>query len=168
MEGITEGVIGSEAYITQGTGHSAIFHHETNECNNADFVLTSTGHGAFLTSMANECKNADFASSTGHSAFSEGTGDPMDGIVASQDYCETSERQVRGFQPYTWPNKENMYLVWNTCPDRYLENLYLLGMAWVQKVQHIARLTLNSPTGPVCKYFSELFLLAPLISNKQC
>ena len=39
--------------------------------------------------------------------------------------------------------------------QRYLENLYLLGMAWVRKVQHIARLTLNSPTGPVWPTYLE-------------
>ena len=44
---------------------------------------------------------------------------------------------------------------WDTSCHRYLENLYLLGMAWVRRVRHVARLTWNSPTGPVWPTYLE-------------
>ena len=43
----------------------------------------------------------------------------------------------------------------DTMWQRYLENLYLLGMAWVRKVRHFARLTLNSKEGPFWPTYIE-------------
>lgn len=103
----------------------------------------------------NECKDADFTTSAGHSVIidnvkTEGT-DLMDGLVASIKSCEINGKvtKFRAYIPPSWPIKQDMYVGMNTTPERYLENMYLLGRAWVRKVQHVARLTLNSSTGPV-------------------
>ena len=57
--------------------------------------------------------------------------------------------------PSASPIKQNATVRTGLTLQRYLENMYLLGMAWVRKVQHIARLTLNSPTGPVWPTYIE-------------
>ena len=78
-------------------------------------------------------------------------GDLMDGLVASIESCSISEK-VTGFQanmPLSLPIKQNVYVGMNITQERYIDNLCLLGVAWVRKVQHVARLTLNSSTGPV-------------------
>ncbi|KAL9137306.1 MAG: hypothetical protein Q9175_001487 [Cornicularia normoerica] len=128
---------------------------DVNEGKNADFTK-STGHSAITimdTMDVNEGKNADFTKSTGHSATIENIKgkDPMDDLVASMKSFGMSESvtEFRAYIPSTWPIKQNMYVGMDTSPERYLENLYLLGLAWVRKVQHIARLTLNSPNGPI-------------------
>ena len=143
---------------TQSTSHSAIINFETmdvDECNDADFTA-STGHSALI---------VDVTQSTGHSATTTVTGtmestghsatiddhqgiDPMDDLVASIKSFEIS-RQFKAYIPPTWPKKQDMYVGMNTSPERYLENLWLLGKAWVRKVRHVARLTLNSPNGPI-------------------
>lgn len=132
VQGVIEGNI---ADITQSTGHSAIISIETMD--------------------VNECKYADFTKSTGHSADidnidTEGT-DPMDDLVASIKSCEISGKvtEFQAYLPSAWPKKQDMYVGMDTSPERYLENLYLLGRAWVQKVRHVARLTLNSSNGPI-------------------
>ena len=170
---MTEGQI---PVTTQSTGHSAIFGLESNrlycpdfahstsynplfnaqgnECYNAEFTY-GQGHNTFFSTKtvdANECKNANFVKRTGHSAStanikSRGT-DPMDDLAASLKMFKIST-DSEAFIPASWPIKQEMYEGMGTSPERYLENLCLLGKAWVQKVQHIARLTLNSPEGPV-------------------
>ena len=123
-----------------------------NDCKYAEFI--STGHSAVFnikTVDTNGCKDADFLKCTGHSAPTEnvkfqGT-DPMDDLVASMKKLKIST-EFQEYIPSAWPVRQDMYVGMNTTRQRYLENLYLLGMAWVRKVQHIARLTLNSPSGP--------------------
>ena len=148
---------GEYAYGTHSTGHSASFDTEmadANECKDADSAK-ATGHSAsFDTEMAdaNECKDADSAKATGHSASTanvktKGT-DPRDDLVARMKKLKISTKFEANI-PSALPIKQNMYVGMDTTWQRYLENMYLLGMAWVRKVQHIARLTLNSPTGPV-------------------
>ena len=92
----------------------------------------------------------DATQSTSHSAIiadhHKGI-DPMDYLVASLRSFEIS-RQFKAHIPPTLPKKQDMYVGMNTSPERYLENLWLLGKAWVRKVKHVARLTLNSPDGP--------------------
>ena len=146
------------AMFTNSAGHSAFFHTDMNECKNAEFI-NSAGHSAFfnIKSMdANEGKNADFVQYTGHSATTIGNIEtqgtrPVDGLVASIKNCESSGKvtELQGGVPSLWPIKQHMHMGMNTSRERYLENLYLLGQAWVQKVRHVARLTLNSPTGPI-------------------
>ena len=176
MEGV---IFGDDAYVTQSTGHSATIPIDANECKNADFAYStghgafsnsnvnecneadfthSTGHSAFsdIEPMdVDEDENED-STSTSHSATignidAQGI-DPMDGLEASFENREITTKKSTKFQAYipsTWPIKQNMYVGMNTTPGRYVENLHLLGSAWVQKVQHVARLTLNTPTGPV-------------------
>ena len=157
MEGVIEY---KTAYITQSTGHSATINIDANECKNADFV-EGTGHSAIFTVETNECKTADFVKCTGHSAATENIktqgNAPMDGLIASINNCETSGKKTefQAYIPSSWPIKQDMYVGMNTTPERYIENLYLLGMAWVRKVRHVARLTLNSPTGPLWPTRSE-------------
>ncbi|CAD6565571.1 MAG: hypothetical protein ASARMPRED_007334 [Alectoria sarmentosa] len=99
-----------------------------------------------------EGNNADITQSTGHSATIENIHtrgiDPMDDLVASMKNCKISTN-FQAYIPTSWPTKQDMYAGMNTSPERYTENLYLLGIAWVRKVQHVARLTLNSPKGPL-------------------
>ena len=94
--------------------------------------------------------NADITQSTGHSATIDNIGgiDPMDDLVARMTRCEI-KTEFQAYIPAAWPKKQDMYVGMNTTRERYVENLYLLGMAWVRKVQHVARLTLNSPNGPL-------------------
>lgn len=147
---------GKNADFANGTGHSAIFNTDVIGCHRAD-ITRSTGHSAFFklsTVEANECENADFAKGTGHSVptivKNEGI-DPIDSLVASMKSLEISKRvpEFQAYMPAAWPKKQDMYVGMDTSPERYLENLFLLGIAWVRKVQHVARLTLNSPKGPV-------------------
>ncbi|CAF9938938.1 MAG: hypothetical protein ALECFALPRED_007931 [Alectoria fallacina] len=84
-----------------------------------------------------EGNNADITQSTGDSATIDNIHtkgiDPMDDLVASMKTARS----------------QDMYADMKTSPERYIENLYLLGIAWVRKVQHVARQTLNSPKGPI-------------------
>ena len=149
-------------------GHSAFSYPNTIGCSNAADFVYSTGHSAFPN--ANECNYADFVPSAGHSAFSNGT--DMDDFVASIKSFEISGKGTEvqaeipgegwgkgtelqaeipgeGWAKGTELEAEIPGEGWDTTPERYLENLYLLGKAWVRKVQHVARMTLNTPGGPV-------------------
>ena len=150
MEGVIERYF---PHATQSTCHSAIFQNYANECKNADLVH-STGHRAFFPTQMNGCVYADFTGSTGHSAFfnmdkveTQGTDPIMEDLIARLARCKI-RTDFEAYIPPSWPIKQNMYVGMNTTQERYFENLHLLGKAWVRKVQHVARLTLNSPTGP--------------------
>lgn len=126
-----------EADITQSTGHSAT---------TTTVITQSTCHSAITT------VNSVTTQSTGHSATIDNIRGKclMDDLVASFKRLEISKKatEFRAYIPPSWPIKQDMYVGMNTSQERYLENLYLLGRAWVRKVQHVARLTLNSPNGP--------------------
>ena len=146
--------------VTQSTGHSAT--------TTVTGTMESTGHSATIDdqSTGHSALIIDVTQSTGHSATTTVTGtmestghsatiddhqlgiDPMDDLVASIKSFEISG-QFKAYIPPTWPKKQDMYVGMNTSPERYLENLWLLGKAWVRKVKHVARLTLNSPKGPI-------------------
>ena len=70
--------------------------------------------------------------------------------------------------PSARPIKENVTAGTDITWRRYLENLCLLGMAWVRKVQHVARLTLNSPTGPVWPTYIEPLALELFAFLESC
>ena len=147
----------SNADFTASTGHSAFIVDATQSTGHSAITpITGTGHSASI---------PDVTQSTGHSATTPVTGtmastghsatiddhrmgiDPMDDLVASLRSFEIS-REFKAHIPPAWPKKQDMYVGMNTSPERYLENLWLLGRAWVRKVKHVARLTLNSPDGP--------------------
>ena len=145
---------GEYADVTHSTGSSAFSNVKGNECKNAEFTY-STGHSA---SFNIKTADADFMKGTGHSASTanvktKGT-DPMYDLAASMRKLKISTK-FEAYIPSAWPIKQNMYVGMDTTWQRYLENMYLLGMAWVRKVQHIARLTLNSPTGPAWPTYIE-------------
>lgn len=160
---------GRNADFAEGTGHSATFTGDVIGCHRAD-ITYSTGHSAssnLSTMEANECENADFAKGAGHSVPTIVQYD-IDCLVARFESLEIS-KQFRAYIPATWRKKQNMYVGMNTTPERYLENLYLLGLAWVRKVQHVARLTLNSPEGPIwpTKVEPQALILFAYLGTKQ-
>lgn len=154
------------SYITQSAGHSTIIPVMTQSTGHSaitpSITTQSTGHSAITPSMepmeVTECNNAEVAKSTGNSAAID-----MDGLIASFISLEISEK-VTGFPAYlppSWPKKQNMYVGMDTSPERYIENPYMLGMAWVQKVQHVS----------IAFFHSSLFLaecrLAKLASGSK-
>ena len=145
------------ADFTYSTGHSAFSNPLVNEGKKADFTH-STGHSAFSTikpKVASTIQDVTVSSIDKQGIIS------MTDLTNRMKKCQistksTKNRQSRkkstGFQAYiplAWPIKQNMYVGMNITCERYIENLHLLGSAWVQKVQHVARLTLNLPSGPI-------------------
>ena len=125
----------SDTDVTQSTGHSAT----------TNLIAQGTGHSA--PKAVNGCRNADFT-------------DLMDGLVARLKSLKIS-KGFEAYLPASWPIKQDMYVGMDISPERYVENLHLLGDAWVQKVQHVARMTLNSPDGP--KWPTEVEPLALIL-----
>ena len=152
------------ANFARTMANSAFSRTNVNECKEADSTH-STGQGASSNSNVNERKWADFAYSTGHSASSnikpedanEGknedsastTHSDIFGNIDGQVIDPTEGTESEACLSLLLPTLHNVDVGIKTTPERYLENLHLLGLAWVEKVKHIACLTLSKPRGPV-------------------